>query len=230
MVQALLAMAPPELLKLAVELMNYAMFAGAMLIKFPQIIAIVRTRKVVGMSESSLTTEFLACVSFCLYNQLMGHPFKTWGEMALIGAQCGSQMMMYWVLTTEKINLAPRVAGSIAVGFAYIAICIGGFLPPALLPALGLVQSALGVVARVPQIILNFKQRHTGNQSIITWGLSGCGNAVRILTTLASTKDMVTLGGHGVAFALNFTLVAQILLFWKNTNEVIWGKEAKRKD
>merc|ERR1712039_1115198 len=99
-----------------------------------------------------------------------------------------------------------------------------GLLPPALLPALGLVQSSLGAIARVPQIILNFKQKHTGNQSVITWGLSLGGNTVRIITTAASIDDFIALLGYIVAFTLNGALVFQILVFRKNTHEVIYGK------
>mmetsp|Transcript_141979 Transcript_141979/g.360522 ORF Transcript_141979/g.360522 Transcript_141979/m.360522 type:complete len:103 (-) Transcript_141979:46-354(-) len=101
-------------------------------------------------------------------------------------------------------------------------------LPPAMLPALGLVQSALGAFARVPQIIMNFQQKHTGNQSVITWGLSLAGNTVRIITTFLSVDDFIALAGYVVAFVLNGTLVFQILVFWHNTQEILRGK--KRKD
>jgi len=79
----------------------------------------------------------------------------------------------------------------------------------------------LGSVARVPQIVLNFRQRHCGNQSVITWGMSFVGNAVRIVTTLASVKDMVILAGHVIAGVLNMTLMIQILVFWKRSQEIL---------
>merc|ERR1719350_2181797 len=98
-----------------------------------------------------------------------------------------------------------------------------GLLPAALVPALGLLQALLGATARVPQILLNFQQRHTGNQSVITWGLCLGGNAARIVTTLFSMNDLVALLGPLVAFVLNGTLVLQILLFRRNTHEAIYG-------
>mmetsp|Transcript_20981 Transcript_20981/g.45372 ORF Transcript_20981/g.45372 Transcript_20981/m.45372 type:complete len:228 (+) Transcript_20981:186-869(+) len=215
---------PPQMLALGVNILNYAMFAGGLLIKMPQIVAILRTKTVKGMSETSLATEFLACLSLCGYNLLMGHPFKTWGEMALIGLQCGIQTLLFWYLTTEKISPAPRIACVLAVVAASAAVW-GGLLPTHLYPILGLTQSALGAFARVPQIILNFRQRHTGNQSVITWGLSLAGNTVRIITTWASVDDLVALGGYVVAFILNGTLVLQILAFRKHTQEVLYGKK-----
>merc|ERR1712061_331660 len=100
-----------------------------------------------------------------------------------------------------------------------------GLLPEALFPALGLGQSALGAFACVPQIVLNFRQKHTGNQSVITWGLSVAGNTVRIITTFLSVDDWIALAGYLIAFVLNGTLVFQILFFWQNTQETIYGKK-----
>merc|ERR1712217_350359 len=111
--------------------------------KLRQIIAILRSGTVKGMSEASLTTEFLACLSLCAYNTLMGHPFKTWGEMALIMVQCGVQILLFWVLTDQKLSVAPRALGLVAVA-GVVAFLSLGLLPVALLPALGLVQSVLG--------------------------------------------------------------------------------------
>mmetsp|Transcript_9277 Transcript_9277/g.27815 ORF Transcript_9277/g.27815 Transcript_9277/m.27815 type:complete len:226 (-) Transcript_9277:74-751(-) len=221
---ALKDVVPPELLSLGINVLNYAMFAGGLLIKMPQIIAILRTRTVKGMSEASLTTEFLACLSLCSYNVLMGHPFKTWGEMALIMAQCGVQIVLFWMLTEHRLSAAPRALGVLGVAGAVAALAMG-LLPAALLPALGLVQSALGAVARVPQIVLNFRQKHTGNQSVITWGLSLAGNTVRIITTFASVDDWIALAGYVVAFVLNGTLVSQILAFRENTKAVLAEKK-----
>merc|ERR1712232_1369025 len=171
----------------------------------PQIVAILRTKTVKGMSETSLVTEFLAATSLCAYNLLVGHPFKTWGEMALIAIQCGIQILLFWFYSTDALSFGKRALGTTAVALACAALWLG-MLPAAAFPALGLTQSALGAFARVPQIVLNFRQKHTGNLSIITWGLSTVGNTVRIITTLVSVNDWVALLGYVIAWILNFTL------------------------
>lgn len=215
---------PPELVALALNVLNYSMFVGGILVKLPQIINILRTMTVKGFSEVSLATEFLACLSYCAYNLKMGFPFKTWGEMALIAVQVGIQMSLYWSLTTEKISVAPRAACILLTTLAVYAL-MQDLLPPEFLPILGMVPSVLGSVARVPQIILNFRQGHTGNQSVITWGMSAAGNVIRVITTLAALGDMVLLAGHLCAGLLNLTLVSQILFYWKHTQEVVWSKK-----
>eukprot|EP00927_Polykrikos_kofoidii_P061723 TRINITY_DN56563_c0_g1_i1.p1 TRINITY_DN56563_c0_g1~~TRINITY_DN56563_c0_g1_i1.p1 ORF type:complete len:236 (+),score=41.08 TRINITY_DN56563_c0_g1_i1:62-769(+) len=218
---------PRELVALAMQALNYAMLIGGSIVKLPQVVAIVRTGTVKGMSETSIAVELVACLTFCSYNFVMGHPFRTWGEMAMITIQCGLQMLLFWRFADEPLAMMPRALCAVVVVSSSAAL-VWGVLPESLLPALGLVPTVLGAIARVPQIIMNFQQHHTGNQSIITWGMSMGGNAVRILTTLAALSDPVTLLGHVVAFLLNFTLVGQIVIFWKKTQEVV-GSERKKK-
>lgn len=221
-------MIPPELKGLVLNVLNYAMFFGASLVKLPQVIAIARTRSVKGMSEASLAMETLACISFCSYNTMMGHPFKTWGEMAMITLQCLAQLLMYWALATEPLAKAPRALG-VSLTLVALSALGSGYLPTALLPVLGVVPTILGAVARVPQIVLNFRQGHTGNQSAITWGLSSAGNCVRIITTLAAVSDIITLGGHAVAATLNLTLLSQIIFYMQSTKEAMQKKDDGKK-
>jgi len=215
---------PPELVALALNVLNGSMFLGGILVKLPQIINIGRTLTVKGFSEVSLATEFLACLSYCAYNLKMGFPFKTWGEMALIAVQVGIQMVLYWSLTTERVSVAPRAVGILLTSLAVYAL-MQDLMPAEFLPVLGMVPTVLGSVARVPQIVLNFRQGHTGNQSVITWGMSAAGNVVRVITTLAALGDMVILAGHFFAGVLNLTLVAQILVYWKQTQEALSKKD-----
>eukprot|EP00929_Paragymnodinium_shiwhaense_P075488 TRINITY_DN38599_c0_g1_i1.p2 TRINITY_DN38599_c0_g1~~TRINITY_DN38599_c0_g1_i1.p2 ORF type:complete len:230 (-),score=58.08 TRINITY_DN38599_c0_g1_i1:198-887(-) len=228
MASAMLELMTPELKELVLSFLNYAMMAGGSLVKLPQVVGILRTGTVKGMSEASLGMELLACICFCCYNFEMGHPFKTWGEMAMITLQCLVQTLLYWTLAEEKLAVLPRALISVGVVSGSFLV-LTGHLPPALLPAFGLTPTILGAVARVPQIMLNFRQGHTGNQSCITWGMSFTGNCIRILTTLAAVSDVITLGGHLVAGVLNGTLIVQILFYWSNTMEVLHGKDKKKK-
>lgn len=219
---------PPELVHLVLNLLNYAMFVGGGLLKLPQVIKILRSKSVKGISESSLATEFLACISFCSYNLLMGHPLKTWGEMALIAAQCGILTVMFWFFSEEAPAVVPRALGTIgAVGF--MAFVLLGNFPRGFLPILGIVPTVLGAMARVPQIIMNLRQGHTGALSIIPWGMASAGNCVRVITTLAAIDDIITLAGPVVALVLNATLVVQILLYKDKTNEVMRKENKKEK-
>lgn len=219
-------MIPAELVTLGVTILNYLMFTGGSLVKLPQVIKILKTQTVKGFSEVSLGVEFLACLSLCCYNLLMGHALRSWGEMAMIALQCAVQIVLFWVLTTDPIAMFPRVLCVLGTLAATMALWCG-LLPQALMPILGLMPTVLGSIARVPQIMLNFRQGHTGNQSVFTWGLSLGGNCIRVITTLVDVQDTVALAGHVIAAGLNFTLVAQILVFSARTNEVLQQESNK---
>jgi len=220
---------PPELVQLVLNLLNYAMFVGGGLLKLPQVIAILRKRTVKGISETSLATEFLACISFCSYNLLMGHPLKTWGEMALIAVQCGILTIMFWFYSEEPPAIVARISGTVGT-VVFVGLVLQGKFPKETLPVLGIVPTLLGAAARVPQIVMNWRQGHTGALSIIPWTMAMAGNSVRIITTLAAIDDIITLAGPVVAFVLNGTLVVQIFYYKEVTNEVFQNqmKEDKK--
>jgi len=222
---------PPELVQLVLNLLNYAMFLGGGLLKLPQVIAILRQKTVKGISETSLTTEFLACLSFCSYNFLMGHPLKTWGEMALIAVQCAILTVMFWFFSEDPPAIVARILGTVCAVF-FVGFVLLDKFPKETLPALGIVPTLLGAAARVPQIIMNLRQGHTGALSIIPWTMAMAGNSVRIITTLAAIDDIITLAGPVVAFVLNGTLVVQIFCYKDRTkavfqNEMNEDKKAK---
>lgn len=84
-----------------------------------------------------------------------------------------------------------------------------------------LISTAFGLSARIPQIITNCKQGHTGQLSLASWSFSLAGSAVRIFTTLMEVPDKLILFMFGSSFLCNLTLVLQILYYWKETNIVL---------
>ena len=82
-------------------------------------------------------------------------------------------------------------------------------------------STGFGLSARIPQIIMNLRQGHTGQLSLVSWSFSLAGSAVRIFTTLMEVPDKLILFMFTSSFLCNLTLVLQILYYWKQTNEVL---------
>lgn len=56
------------------------------------------------------------------------------------------------------------------------------------------------------------------------------GNIVRVITTIASVNDLVTLGGHFVGMLCNLILVLQIGIYWSKSQAFLDAeKKAKKK-
>ena len=169
----------------------------------------------------------MATVTSCLYHVLLAHPFSAWGEMFLISVQCAIQCVLYWSLS-RSVSIPSRVAGSaILVGVCGLILQRG--LPQKYLYVLGACPIVLSVWSRLPQIVLNAKQRHTGQLALITFALSGLGNIARVFTTYKQTPDdHLTMASMLVAAVLNLTLVAQIGIYWTATNKAVGGGSRKR--
>ncbi len=123
--------------------------------------------------------------------------------------------MLYWSLA--DVSIPARVAGSaFLVGISRLILT--GSLPHDYVYLLGACPIVLSIWSRLPQILLNFRQGHTGQLALLTFGLSGLGNLARVFTTLKQTPDdTVSLISMLVSAILNFTLVLQIIVFWKAT-------------
>ena len=60
---------------------------------------------------------------------------------------------------------------------------------------------------------MNFRNASAGQWSVITAGLSVCGNAIRAFTTLTLTKDRRLLFGFLLGLVVNSTLLGQVLVY-----------------
>lgn len=67
--------------------------------------------------------------------------------------------------------------------------------------------------ARVPQIYQNFKNRSTGQLSLITYSVNFLGCIARIFTTLQEGGGAAMLRNFILSLVLNGILVAQILMY-----------------
>lgn len=77
----------------------------------------------------------------------------------------------------------------------------------------------LGLGARVPQIILNHRNRHTGNLALPTYLFNTTANLVCCTSTAIITGDIYVMVKEIWMLSLNATIVAQILKTLKKDKE-----------
>merc|ERR1719382_926104 len=91
-------------------------------------------------------------------------------------------------------------------------------LPRQLVALVGLAPAGLIIVARLPQVLLNHRQGHTGQLAPVTFALQLAGNAARVFTVLHDLGgDPVVLAQHGSAGLLNAIILAQIARYRRAT-------------
>lgn len=162
----------------------------------------------------------------CLYHTLLMHPFSAWGEMFLISVQCAVQCVLYWSLSS-RIWITGRLLG-MGLFVLVIVLVLRGGLSAQYYPLLGASPIVLSIWSRLPQISLNWQQKHTGQLALVTFLLSGLGNLARVFTTMKQTPDdTISLLSMIVAALLNFTLVGQIVIYWAETNKKLIVNKSK---
>jgi len=201
------------------QLASAGVIAGSSVVKLPQATRIARARSVLGLSELTLTAEWIGYSAGNYYNFARRHPFSAWGEAAPITVQSTVILLMYWRFK-RGLDIRPRLLFLLA----WLAASVWLFtaeVPPAVVTAIGLLPTVALLVARVPQILLNSKQGHTGQLATATIFLQFAGNAARIGTTLCFLGyDPVVLAGHIAGASSNAIILLQIARYKPVTRSV----------
>ncbi|KAF0756647.1 hypothetical protein AaE_004545 [Aphanomyces astaci] len=198
------------------KLLGYLIIVGSFILKLPQILKIVAAGNVAGLNPSSFYLEVITFQASVVYNVLRGYPISSWGESAVILIQNVILVLLLWYYSgatksTQFVGVVAFVA--LGAGMFYLPSEFDWVLPSAGIP--------LSVMARIPQILSNFKQGHTGQLAFLTLFLNFGGSAARLFTTLQETGDQVVLLGFAISMLLNGTLLAQIGLYWSATDAAV---------
>mmetsp|Transcript_10806 Transcript_10806/g.27942 ORF Transcript_10806/g.27942 Transcript_10806/m.27942 type:complete len:222 (-) Transcript_10806:67-732(-) len=205
------------------KMIDIGVLLGSCIVKFPQVLKIGRARSVVGISEASIVVEGIGYVSTCWYSAMLGYPFGSWGEAAIVSVQCFMMLLMFWFFSEDGLNLRIRFCALFVVALCCVALQLVE-LSPAVVAAIGLVPSLLFLIARVPQILLNHQQGHTGQLAAATFFLQLAGCLARIFTVMHSMGgDVICLAQHVSSGVLNLILLLQIAKFKKATHAVVSG-------
>ena len=207
---------------------GYAIVAGSAGVKLPQLINIGRAGSVKGLAGSSIVIELAATVSSFAYFMALGYPFSTWGENFFLFFGQAVMTAMYFHFTvgilspSSLVTFAPLAVLGVVLYQRSIPDLI---LPGALCDALGLpsctvtceqlagsLPMILMLFGRLPQIVQNFRQGHTGQLSLVTHVLNVAGNLARIGTLLHEVDDQIVLASSVSALVQNTLLVGQILM------------------
>jgi mannose-P-dolichol utilization defect protein 1 len=193
------------------KVLSTAIIAGAFGVKFPQILKIVRAKRVDGISESAFYLEVLSLTLASAYSFHSRQPFSTYGENVVILVQCCIQVVLLWKFTGASLL---KVLG---VSLLFSGICAALFLD--LIPAYlwdwtVLSLLALNISFRVSQIAETFKSKTTGQLSVVTATLNFLGVVARSFTILVEVDDVMLLTNVLSVLVLNGVILLQFVIYW----------------
>lgn len=207
-----------SLLGVVSTIVGVCVLIGSLLYKLPQILRVIRRRSAAGISVLMYSLETVGTTFSALYFARRAFPFSTYGETVFILIQ--NIVLLALIVLFQRLPRAP----AIFLGILYFATVVALFSPYVPMSVLVLVQ--LGSIpilnlARVPQIVLNYRHKGTGELSPITLGLQLLGNVARIFTTIAQVRDRLMLTGICVATCFNTALFVQWLYYSWRTNYLV---------
>lgn len=198
-------------------LLSLGIIAGSCALKFPQIISLVKNGNARGVSLFSNLVDGLGFAVSASWGYSQNLPFKTYGEAMIILAQIYVLCILIGVynggaaLVTAVVSLA--IIGAFGYALAF------GFVPLNVHEGLMGAQILFTASSRIPQIIMNQKNKGTGVLSFLTFFMSFGGAGARSFTTLVSVPwekgKLVMFATQLTTCALNAIIVLQIVVYGK---------------
>lgn len=204
------ASVPPSLLNILSTIVGICVLIGSMLYKIPQVFRVVRRRSAAGISVLMYSLETVGTTFSALYFARRAFPFSTYGETVFIMIQ--NIVLLALIVYFQRLPRVPATVVAIAY-FVTVFALLMPMVPLSVLVALQLCSIPILNLARVPQIILNYRRKETGELSPITLGLQLLGNVARVFTTIAQVRDPLMFIGICVATCFNTALFAQWLYY-----------------
>ncbi|KAM4747985.1 mannose-P-dolichol utilization defect 1 protein [Rhinophrynus dorsalis] len=204
------------------KMLGFGIIAGAVMVKVPQIIKILRAGSTEGLSFKSILLELLALTGTLVYSITHGFPFSSWGEVLFL---------MIQTLTIGFLiqHLGGRTSGGIlflAIYFGFVALSLSPLIPMAVITAMQASNLPAVIISRLIQATTNYNNGHTGQLSVVTFGLLFLGSLARIFTSLQETGDLLMCVTYVVSSAFNGLILAQLIYYW-NVSSV--GEEKKKR-
>lgn len=193
--------------------LGYAIVCGSAIVKFPQLLSIVRSKNADGVSLLAHILETTIYGVALSWGVAKGLDVSTYGETIPVFLQL---LVLNVAIGLYTKQLVPALAG-VAFLVVLTALLAIGALPAELHQLLYSAQILLIISSKLPQILLTYKKKATGALSFTTVFLTFGGASARVLTTLVGVSweqgKLVMLAGFGVAALMNGIMFLQFFLY-----------------
>lgn len=185
--------------------LSFAVIGGSCFGKLPQVAAVWRAKSAEGISKISIWTETVSMGVQLAYNVVRRTPVTTYAEIAILFPQL---LLLTLVVAWADENLGPRV------WLADLCLCVGvtamalGWVSSTFTTAAYTANALFGLVAVLPQVIINYKNKSTGQLSFLVTAMTFGGTSARLYTTFVEVDDLAL----QLTMMLNWSLVSTLML------------------
>jgi len=204
-------------------LISGAIVAGSFALKLPQIFRIVKSGNAAGVSLAGNLVEGVGFAISASWGWSQNLPFKAYGESTIILAQVAILCLLIGGYNGFK-TLMVAVFGLMFIGALGATLAFTTQVPVAIHEYLMGVQILFVAFSRLPQIVMNQKNKSTGALSFATFFLSFGGAGARAFTNLVSVPwekgKLVMFATAMVSCALNAIIVLQIYVYKQRKQKI----------
>jgi mannose-P-dolichol utilization defect protein 1 len=196
------------------KVLSIGIIVGATVVKVPQILKILNSGSVVGLSALSYVLESFVSLIITVYNYRHANPFSTYGESLFLTVQ---NLVILGLIWLHRRRFGSLLLMSLAVGaFAWYFLVKNMRDIKQPLATLQASTIPVLVLSRLPQIYVIFKNGHSGQLSAVTVFLLAAGSIARVFTTLQEVNDKIIITGAVSAAITNSILLLQVLYYWNS--------------
>ena len=201
--------------------------------KVPQIIKILQSGSVEGISALSYyveTINFLATAALSIH---LGLDFWVYGETFVITVQNLIIILMIWSMDKKISVLEKGVFVITTTGVAYLMF-EASMMTEDMWALVSSSSILLNMSARVPQILQNFSAKSTGQNAFATFFLNWAGGIARTATVVLNSDDFMYTMQFVIALGLNTISILQFACYWtqpvaaKKRARLVSAKETKK--
>ncbi|CAI5463947.1 unnamed protein product [Closterium sp. Yama58-4] len=199
-------------LTILAKLIGYIIVTASTVVKLPQIVRIVRSRSIEGLSVPAFELECVGYTVSLLFCWTRRVPFSAYGELLFLVLQSVILMLLIYY-HSPRLGRQRYLRTGIYMGM--VAFLLSPAMRPHWFEALYNGQTAVFTLSRLPQMWENFVSSGTGQLSLTTSAMSAAGCAARFFTSIQEKAPFSMVIASSAGFLTNGFLVAQILAYSK---------------
>ncbi|KAL3048883.1 hypothetical protein OYC64_008378 [Pagothenia borchgrevinki] len=185
---------------------NFSTLLLCMVLKFPQIFALMRAKSSAGVSFNSLLLELLGYIVFVTYQMYYDYPPPTYLEYPILIAQ--DAILLLLIL---------HYNGSLKQSVLYTLLFVGGWrlltLEKWIIDSAMSLCTFISAASKFAQLQCMWKSKDAGQVSALSWAMATFTCIARIYTTTVTTGDMQVLVRFIVMTLLNMWVLLTVLYY-----------------
>jgi mannose-P-dolichol utilization defect protein 1 len=192
------------------RVLGLAITAGSACLLIPQILKIFAAKSGAGISLIAQLLALVAAGGTAAYSYEKGFVFSQWGDSLFVAMQ-----------TVVIIMQILHYGDATAYAFAFMACCWSlsmavayHHIPFYILTTLQASTIPIVITSKGIQIVQNFRNKSTGQLSLISVFLQFAGCIARVFTSVQETGDQLIIGSFVVAGLLNGIIFSQMFIYW----------------